>query len=66
MKMMLIAGLLITLPAVVVIAYGLVSNQFMIWPAVFSLFNGGLPFLVGAWWLRKSRSEGDAHEMGGH
>ena len=66
MKMMLIAGLLITFPAIVVIAYGLVSNQFMIWPAVFSLFNGGLPFLVGYWWLRKQGREGGGHEIEGH
>lgn len=60
MKMMLIAGLLITLPAIVVAIY-FFGAPLMI-PALASLFINSLPFVVAAILLRKRGGS----DMGGH
>lgn len=61
MKMMLIAALMIGLPAIAVIGYGVVSNSYSIWPALFSLLAGSFPFILGAIWLRFAKQHGDDH-----
>lgn len=55
MKMMLVAGALITLPAIVV-AFFFFGRSAMI-PAIASLGINMLPFLVAGWLLRKSGVE---------
>jgi hypothetical protein len=52
MKMMLVAGALITLPAIVV-AFFFFGRSAMI-PAVASLGINMLPFLVAGWLMRRS------------
>lgn len=61
MKMMLIAGLLITLPAIVIVIAFFGST--MMFPALASLAINSLPFLVAAWLMgrRNSDDEADAH-----
>ena len=55
MKMMLIAALLITFPAIVV-AFYFFGRAAMI-PAAASLAINSLPFLVAGWLLRKSDTD---------
>lgn len=57
MKMMLIAGLMITLPAIVV-AFWFFGQGMMI-PALASLFVNSLPFVVAALMLRGKRGGDD-------
>jgi hypothetical protein len=52
MKMMLIAALIITLPALVLVIYGLAIHSNLVFPALASLCIGSLPFIVGALLLR--------------
>ena len=58
MKMMLIAGLMITLPAIVVVAYFFGHDAML--PALASLAINSLPFLVAGWLLGKGKKGGDA------
>ena len=55
MKMMLIAALLITLPAIIV-AFYFFGRVAMI-PAAASLAINSLPFIIGAWLLRNSDTD---------
>lgn len=57
MKLMLIAGVLITFPAIVVTLFFFGSTLML--PALASLSINMLPFLVAAWLLRKNRMEAD-------
>ena len=66
MKMMLIGAVLITFPAIVVIGYGLVSNSYSIWPALVSLLNGGVLFVLAAIWLHFNHKEGQDHGVDEH
>ena len=60
-KMMLMAALLITLPAVVALLYGLYKgNQFWVYAALFSTALNWLPFLAAAFLMK---GEGDGHEL---
>lgn len=61
MKMMLIAALMITLPAIVVIGYGVLFNAYSIWPALLSLLAGAFPFVLGAIWLGYNKRQGQDH-----
>ena len=51
MKMMLIAALMITLPAIVVVLF--FFGRTAMFPALVSLGLNSLPFLVAGWLLRK-------------
>ena len=51
MKMMLIAALMITLPAIVVVVFFFGTTAML--PALVSLSINSLPFLVAGWLLRK-------------
>jgi hypothetical protein len=66
MKMMLIAALMITFPAIVVIGYGLVSNSYSIWPALASLAAGSFPFVIGGIWLYFNHKQGRDHGIDEH
>lgn len=59
MKMMLIAGLLITLPAILVVFY--FFGQTAMLPALASLAINFLPFLVAGLLIGKRGMGGDAH-----
>lgn len=54
MKIMLVAGMLITMPAIAVTFY--FFGQRMMVPAIASLTINLLPFIVGGLLLRKSRA----------
>jgi hypothetical protein len=59
MRLMLIAGFLITLPAIVVIVTMLVGgNMLAVFPAAASLGVNSLPFLVAGWFIRKQQQKG--------
>lgn len=62
MKMMLIAALMITLPAIT-IAIAFWGRPVMM-PALASFLINSLPFLVAGLMLRARRGKGD--ELGGH
>lgn len=62
MKMMLFAGFLITLPAILVVFY-FFGREAML-PALASLAINSLPFLVAAWLLGKKK--GPAGGMDAH
>lgn len=65
MKMMLIAGILITLPAIVIV-FWFFGRPTMI-PALASLGINMLPFLVGAWLLgKRKRTAGEDDDFAGH
>lgn len=66
MKMMLIAAVLITFPAIVVIGYGIVTNSYSIWPALVSLANGAALFVLAAIWLRINQKQGQDHGIDEH
>lgn len=57
MKMMLIAGLLITFPAIVVALYFFGRDAML--PALASLAVNSLPFLVAAWLIGRRKEGGD-------
>lgn len=57
MKMMLIAALMITLPAIVVVLFFFGTNA--MFPALASLSINSLPFLVAGWLLRKQEDGPD-------
>ena len=57
MKMMLVAALLITLPAMIVVLYFFGKTAML--PALASLAINSLPFLVGGWLLRKQDGGAD-------
>jgi hypothetical protein len=60
-KLMLMAALMITLPAVVALVYGLVKgNQFWVYAALVSTALNWLPFLAAAWLMKDG---GDGHEL---
>ena len=59
MKIMLLAGGLITLPAIAVVLY-FFGRQMMI-PAVASLSINLLPFIIGGLLLRKRMGGGEEH-----
>lgn len=59
MKMMLIAGLLITFPAMVVVFYFFGRTAML--PALASLSINFLPFIVAGWLLGKKGGGGAAH-----
>lgn len=62
MKMMLIAGGLITLPAILLVIYFFGTTMMI--PALASLAINSLPFLVAGWLLGKRKDEpgeADAH-----
>ncbi|CAN5132037.1 hypothetical protein BH24GEM2_BH24GEM2_10390 [soil metagenome] len=66
MKMMLIAALLITFPAIVVIGYGLISTSYSVWPALASLALGSFPFILGGIWLYFNHKQGRDQGVDGH
>lgn len=51
MKMMIIAALLITLPAIVVVLFFFGTRMML--PALVSLSINSLPFIVAGWLLKK-------------
>lgn len=55
MKIMLLAGLMITLPAITVAFY--FFGRSMMIPALFSLAINMLPFLVAGWLMRGKTDE---------
>jgi hypothetical protein len=57
MKMMLVAALLITLPAMVVVFF--FFGRAAMLPALASLVINSLPFLVAGWLLRKQGGGAD-------
>ena len=62
MKMMLIAGLLITLPAILVVVW--FFGETPMFPALASLAINSLPFIVAALLIGRRKggeAEGDAH-----
>lgn len=59
MKFFLVAGIIITLPALVVIFFFL--GHEMVLPALGSLAMGSLPFIVAALLLRKHGAGEDSH-----
>lgn len=63
MKMMLIACLLITLPAIVVVIF-FFGRPIMV-PALASLAVNSLPFLVAGWMIHK-RGQQDGDEADAH
>ena len=58
MKLMLIAGLIITLPAIAIIVF--FFGKPMMIPAVASWLINSLPFVVAALLMRKNAGTGDA------
>lgn len=60
MKMMLIAGVLITLPAIVVVVWFFGATMAL--PAAASLAVNFLPFLVVGWLMSRHRGENDEME----
>jgi Mn2+/Fe2+ NRAMP family transporter len=63
MGMLLIAGLLVVLPALVVIIwFGVQGNISWVWPALLSFAINLLPFLVAMWLLRAGKRKGQEFE----
>jgi hypothetical protein len=63
MKFALIGAVLITLPAICGLFYGLiVGNQYLVYAALASLGLNSLPFVAAGLLMRKSNSD----DMGGH
>ena len=63
MKYAMIGAVLITLPAICGLIYGLVvANQFLVYAALASIALNSLPFLAAGLLMRRSSSE----DMGGH
>ena len=63
MKYAMIGAVLITLPAICGLIYGLiVGNQFLVYAALASIALNSLPFLAAGLLMRRSSSE----DMGGH
>ncbi|HST58828.1 MAG TPA: hypothetical protein VLK84_09075 [Longimicrobium sp.] len=59
MKFALIGAVLITLPAIAGLLYGLFSgNQYIVYAALASLALNSLPFLVAGYFMRRSGSGG--------
>lgn len=59
MKLMLVAALLITLPAVVALIVGVLwGNQFLVYAALASVGINFLPFLAAGWLMKKGGSDG--------
>ena len=61
MKMMLIAAVMITLPAIAVLVYGVLFNAYTIWPVLAALLAGGFPFVLAAIWLGYNKRQGQEH-----
>lgn len=60
MKFALLAALVITLPAVCALVYGMIwGPQFLIYAALVSFGLNTLPFLVAGWFLRKHKGGAD-------
>ena len=57
MKMMFIAGVLITLPAITIVIF--FFGRPMMLPALASLLVNSLPFAVAGWLLHKQGGKGD-------
>jgi hypothetical protein len=63
MKFALIGAVLITLPAIAGLVYGLMyGNQFLMYAALMSLGLNVLPFLAAGFMMRNASSD----DMGGH
>ncbi|CAN5184864.1 hypothetical protein BH23GEM4_BH23GEM4_22100 [soil metagenome] len=61
MRYLVMAILLITFPAIVVMVYGLlIGNLPMVWATAASLFLGAVPFLVAGWVYRSIGRDPDA------
>jgi hypothetical protein len=64
MLLMLIAGALITLPAIAVIVFMLIGgNPTAMIPAAASLAVNSLPFLVAGWFIRKQQQKGEGDTL---
>lgn len=62
MKMFIIGGLLITLPALVVVLF-FINRPLWIVAAVASLLINSLPFAVAAYLVHRQRKEGNEVEL---
>jgi ABC-type bacteriocin/lantibiotic exporter with double-glycine peptidase domain len=63
MKMLTVAGLLITLPAIAVIIFALIwGNPWWTVGALASFFVNSLPFIAAYFLLRKAQQNGQAFE----
>jgi predicted permease len=62
MKFALMAAVLITLPAIAGLVYGLLNgNQYLMYAALFSLGLNVLPFLVAGWMMRNASGDDMGH-----
>jgi hypothetical protein len=63
MKFALIGAVLITLPAIAGLLWGLVrGNQYLVYAAIASLALNSLPFIAAGYFMR--RSGGDGGDLG--